>query len=311
MHFLNPKQTKHRLPFDSLIDALDSVFARDYEAPLRHHHSLPKDGEADAVLLLMPAWFSDGIGGVKIVNVVSGNTNRGLSTISSSYILFDRNTGEHLLVADGGELTARRTAAASALASKRIARSDSRSLLVVGAGRVGQNLPYAYREVLPIETVSVFDRNAKSAQALVSDLRTNGIDAYVADDLRASVRQADIISCATYATDPIIFGEWLIAGQHLDLIGSFTPKMREADDEAIRKADVFVDTEYALVESGDIANPIASGVLREEDICGTLADLCRNNIFGRSSDEQITLIKSVGSGIEDLAAAGLIYRGLS
>ena len=304
---LDPTETRHALAFPSLIEALDVGFRADYVVPLRHQHTMSNEQEADAVFLLMPAWRDAGYGGIKIVNVVPGNNVRGLASVSSSYILFDRTTGQHLLMVDGGEMTARRTAAASALAAKRIARPNSSKLLVVGAGQVGQNLPYAYRAVLPISEVLIYDVNLTAANTLAVALETDGISARVVNNIEIAVREADIISCATLSNEPIVRGEWLSGGQHVDLIGSFTPEMREADDEVVRRARVFVDTTHAFDESGDLIEPVANGVLSKSDLAGTLVDLCRNDLYRDVNCDDITLFKSVGTAIEDLIAAELIF----
>ena len=128
-------------------------------------------------------------------------------------------------------------------------------------------------------------------------------------DLAAAVRQADIVSCATLSREPLVHGEWLRPGTHLDLIGGFTPAMREADDAAVRRSRVFIDTDAALAEAGDLIDPIAHGALRREDVAGSLYSLCRGEAAGRRDATEITLFKSVGSALEDLAAAGLAYAG--
>lgn len=312
MKVLSPEETKAALPFDRLISALDAGFRADVTAPLRHHHVMPTPGRRDAVLLLMPAWQNTGLntgwGGVKVVNVHPDNAAKGLPAISSTYVLFDRETGEHRLILDGGELTARRTAAASALAAKRLARPESRRLLVVGAGRVAANLPHAYSAVLPIDAVAVWSRTEGSAQDLVAKLRAQGIAAAHAPDLQTAVAEADAISCATLARDPVLKGDWLKPGQHVDLIGSFTPDMREADDAVMRRARIFIDTGHAKLESGDIKIPLETGVITESDICATLADLCRDDACPRTSPDEITLFKGVGTAIEDLSAAVLALQ---
>ncbi|NIY79271.1 ornithine cyclodeaminase family protein [Celeribacter sp. HF31] len=298
MKVLSAEETREALPFDGLLDALDKGFKTGAEVPLRHHHAM-----GDDMLLLMPAWQSEGWGGVKIVNVHPGNGARGLPAVVSSYILFDRETGVHRLMLDGAELTARRTAAASALAAKRLARPDSRKLLIVGAGAVAANLAGAYHAALPIEEITVWARNLAAAEALAQRFVAQGYKAKAAADLERAVSAADIISCATLAREPILKGAWLKPGQHVDLIGSFTPAMREADDEVMRRARIYIDTEHAKVESGDIAIPLATGVIRESDIAGTLEGLCRDDLLPRQSAEEITLFKGVGSAIEDLSAA--------
>ena len=145
---------------------------------------------------------------------------------------------------------------------------------------------------------------------VVDGLGGSGLEAAVATDLEAAVGEADIVSCATLANDPIIRGEWLRPGVHLDLIGGFTPGMREADDECIRRATVFCDTrEGAIVEGGDLVQPLQSGVLKMDDIAADLYDLCRDRHPGRRSDDEITMHKATGAALEDLAAALLAYEG--
>lgn len=311
MQVLTLEETRAALPFGPLIDALDAGFRAGAEVPLRHHHPMVNPGAADDMLLLMPAWQAAGWGGVKIVNVHPGNAGRGLPAIASSYILFDRVTGAQKLLLDGGELTARRTAAASALAARRLARPDSRRHLIVGAGRVGANLAQAYRAALPIEAVEVWSRTAASAEALAADLRAQGIPAVAAPDLQAAVGRADIVSCATLSRTPLIHGDWLHPGQHIDLIGSFTPEMREVDDAVMQRARIFLDTDHARIESGDIALPLAAGAITEADIEGTLEALCRDNRHPRRGPGEITLFKGVGSAVEDLSAAILAWDSLA
>jgi len=147
--------------------------------------------------------------------------------------------------------------------------------------------------------------------SLAFGLAVTGVEAMIADDLAAAVAEADIVSCATLATEPIVRGQWLKPGVHVDLVGAFTPKMREADNDAVKRARIFVDTRAgALKEAGDIVVPMRRGVIKSKDIRGDLFDLARGKVKGRTSERQITLFKSVGSAIEDLAAAVLVWRGL-
>lgn len=302
MLVLDAAATASALDYSALIAGLREMFAAGVTAPLRHAHGLPRAGEPDATLLLMPAWMGEGShGGVKIVNVVPGNARRGLPAVTASYLLFDETTGAHLALMDGATLTGRRTAAASALAASYLARPDARTLLVVGAGHIGSELPFAYRAALPIERVLVWNPTPARAERLVARLREEGVEAEVRGDLQAAVGDADVISCATLSTSPLVLGDWLKPGQHLDLVGSFTPAMREADDRAATRARVFIDGPAAAIESGDIKGPMAAGVLKE--IAGTLYDLCGGRVEGRRSAAEITLFKSVGLAVEDLAAA--------
>ncbi|WP_026792662.1 ornithine cyclodeaminase family protein [Pleomorphomonas oryzae] len=302
MLVLDAAETASALDYPSLIAELRAMFAAGVTAPLRHAHGLPRSGEPDATLLMMPAWMGDGShGGVKIVNVVPGNARRGLPAVTASYLLFNETTGAHVALFDGAALTGRRTAAASALAASYLARADAHTLLVVGAGHIGSEMPGAYRAVLPIDRVLVWNPTPARAERLVEQLRGKGVDAAVRTDLEAAVGEVDIISCATLSTTPLIRGDWLRAGQHLDLVGSFTPDMREADDRAMARGRVFIDGPAAAVESGDIKGPMVSGALKE--IAGTLYDLCGNRVEGRRSVADITVFKSVGLAVEDLAAA--------
>ena len=203
-------------------------------------------------------------------------------------------------------LTTRRTAAASALAASFLARTDARRLLVVGAGAVARVLPEAYRTVRPIEQVRVWARAPHKAAALAEAWRAEGFDARAETDLAAAVAQADIVSCATLATEPLVQGRWLAPGSHLDLIGSFTPQMREADDVCFAGASLFVDTDEALQKSGDLLGPLARGVISAERLRGTLAGLCSGSARGRQTAQERTVFKSVGTALEDLAAAMLV-----
>lgn len=305
MRVYSPEETAAALPYGRLVDAVEKIFAGGATAPLRHHHTMRREGEPDAVLLLMPAWSDGrGKGGVKIVNVTPGNATRGLPSITASYLLFDEETGKHLAIFDGATLTARRTAAVSALAARHLARQDARTLLVVGAGTVARQLPAAFAAVRPIEKVLVWNRSEANGRLLAQALAEDGFDAEFARDLQGAVGMADIVSCATLSAEPVVRGAWLKPGQHLDLIGAFTPAMRETDDEAMRRAKVFVDTEAALSEAGELRIPLETGVISRADIRGTLYELCGSNNSWREPGD-ITLFKGVGHALEDLAAAGL------
>jgi ornithine cyclodeaminase/alanine dehydrogenase-like protein (mu-crystallin family) len=305
MKILDAAQTAAALPFARLIPALRDAFVAGAEAPLRHRHDIAQSDGTDAALLLMPAWRAGGFLGVKVVSVFPGNGTRGLPAVSASYLLCDGATGQHVALIDGAELTRRRTAAASALAGSFLARDDAASLLIVGSGHIGGLMASAYREVRPIERVLVWNVREAGASRLVARLRAEGWAAEVVDDLGAAVSRADIVTCATLAREPLVRGEWLHPGTHLDLIGGFTPAMREADDEAVRRSRVFIDTDAALSESGDLLDPIAHGVLRREAIAGSLSSLSRGATQGRRDRAEITLFKSVGTALEDLAAAVL------
>ncbi|MEO8124343.1 MAG: ornithine cyclodeaminase family protein [Burkholderiales bacterium] len=310
MQVFDAEATRNALPFERLIPALRAMFASGCEVPPRHVHRIDVPGGAAGVAftsLIMPAWLPGRAYGVKIVNVAPGNAARGLPGLHGSYMLHDARTGVPLALIDGDQITARRTAAASALAASWLAAPQAKHLLVVGAGQVARLLPDAYRVVRPsIERVTVWARAPERAEALATELQTQGFDARPAVDLQAAAGEADIVSCATLATAPIVMGRWLRAGSHLDLIGSFTPAMREADDDCFRVARLYIDTEEALTKSGDLIGPLSRGVIRAADVAGTLTALSRGEAAGRATTGERTVFKSVGTALEDLAAAMLV-----
>lgn len=308
MKIYDAATTRHALPFDALIDALDAMFISGCEVPLRHTHHVEVAEQPAGTVLIMPAWQPDGFLGIKTVNIFAGNASRGLPGLFSTYVLYDASTGEPLAQIDGNEITSRRTAAASALAARYLARADASRLLVVGSGRVAQLLPHAYRAVRPIGPVSVWSRRAETAEALARQWREEGFDAQATTDLAGAAGEADIVTCATLATEPIVRGEWLRAGTHLDLIGGFTPSMREADDACFVDSDLYVDTGEALKKSGDLLGPLSRGVFSADDVKGTLEALCRREVSPGHDPSRRTVFKSVGSALEDLAAAILVHR---
>jgi ornithine cyclodeaminase/alanine dehydrogenase-like protein (mu-crystallin family) len=301
--------------YRDLVEALRAAFRGDVVTPLRHHHAIERAGRAGAMLLLMPAWTAmaqgaeKGYAGLKTVMVVPDNVERGKPTVQGAYLLFSGETGEALALLDGTELTRMRTAAASALAADYLARKDAGSLLMVGAGALAPHLIRAHAEVRPIRRVRIWNRRPKPAAALARRLARQGFDAAAVDDLETAVRDADIVSCATLSTEPLVRGAWLQPGQHLDLVGAFTPEMRESDDEAMRRARIHVDTrEGALSEAGDLIQPMRSGAIAQDAIRGDLFDLARDRIAGRTGADEITAFKSCGTALEDLAAAILVYE---
>ena len=306
MLVIDTAQTRAAMPFAALNDAIRTMFIEGCEVPLRHTHAIDTDTDP-ATLLLMPAWQKGGRLGIKTVNIFAANATVGLPGLHSTYLLYDARTGVPLAQLDGNEITSRRTAAASALAATMLARSDARRLLVVGAGRVASLLPEAYGSVREITHIDVWDINTDLARDMVDRLKAQGKNAHLVDSLETAARAADIITCATLSTRPLILGAWLTPGVHLDLIGGFTPAMRESDDDCFHQTSVFMDTDEAFAKAGDLLSPAKAGIITRQSILGTLEDLCRQNHPGRQSPEEITVYKAVGTALEDLAAASLIY----
>ena len=192
--------------------------------------------------------------------------------------------------------------AAGAVAARYLARPEAASLLILGAGRVAAQLPDAFRSVRPINRLRIWDLFPDAAVRLAASLRAEGWDAEAVTDLQSAVPQADIISAATLVTEPLLLGDWLAPGQHVDLIGAFTPAMREADDRALQRARLFVDTPFAAIEAGELKTPLETGAIARADILGDLEALAQGKI-GRGAAQDITLFKSVGNAVMDLAAA--------
>ncbi len=305
LRFYAADEVHAALDYARLAEALAQAFAAGAQVPVRHVHCL---GESDR-LLLMPAW-SEAALGVKLVTVMPGNGARGVGTVQAIYVLLDRATGEPLALLDGEALTLRRTAAASALAARYLAREDAQNLLVVGAGRLAPHLACAHFALRPsLRRVFVWARDPERAQTVAQWLRDQDLPARVAEHLEPAVRESHIVSCATTATAPIVHGAWIEPGTHLDLVGGFTPTMREVDEAAVARARIAVDTYAgALAEAGDLLVPLASGTIGRESIVAELAELVRGTRLGRTSAAEITLFKSVGTALEDLCAAALVVR---
>jgi len=302
MKTLSAEQVADLLDWTPLIDRLRDTFLSGVEAPPRHHHAMHRpDGEA--TMLLMPAWQMDGYIGVKMVNVFPQNADQGLPAISGLYLLSEGRHGRPIACIDGSELTRRRTAAASALAAQWLAREDAYTLLVVGTGKLAPMLIEAHAAARPIGRVLVWGRSEEKAAALAEQYEDR-FEVGVVTDLESSVGQADIVSCATLSSEPLVKGAWLQPGAHLDLVGAFKPTMRETDGDALSRAKVFVDTwAGARGEGGDILQAIDEGFLTWDDVQGDLKQLLGDEVTGRNNDEEITLFKSVGASLEDLAAA--------
>ena len=308
---LDATATAARLSFEALIPALRRAFAEEgCEVPLRHTHRIADPAGAGGSVLLMPAWKPGGLFGLKTVMIFPGNGARGLPGLHSLYTLFDASTGVPLAQLDGNTITSRRTAAAAALAASFLAREDAARLLVLGCGRVARLLPEAMRCVRPITRVQVWNHRPEGALALAREWREQGIDVQAVTDLDAAVHEADIVSCATLASAPLVRGAQLREGTHLDLIGSFTPQMRECDAACFARSRVFVDTEEALAKSGDVLGAVAEGAFEAARLQGKLAQLVRGERAGRREAGEITLFKAVGNALEDLAAAELVAAAM-
>ncbi|MDT7829015.1 ornithine cyclodeaminase family protein [Pricia sp. S334] len=297
--------------FPELIAALKKGFAsEDILVPMRHHHDFPNpEVGADSTLLLMPAWHSGKVAGVKIATVSPENGRFDLPSIQAVYVLLDALKGTVMAMLQAKSLTAKRTAAASALASSFLSRADASSLLMIGTGALSTNLILAHASVRPIKNVYVWGRDFEKAQLVCDALKAEDFDCRPVTAIEEKITEVDIVSSATLSPDPLIFGKHLKIGQHIDLVGAYKKDMREADDETLQKASVYIDTfQGGLKESGDIAIPLKTGALKKEDIKGDLFGLCSDKVKGRRHPEEITCFKSVGHALEDLTAASYYYQ---
>jgi ornithine cyclodeaminase len=315
VRIVNAREVEAILVYADLVEALRAAFRRDTTVPLRHHHTIPTGGR-EATLLLMPAWSSPDPApahvGVKVVTVYPDNTTADLPSVMGTYLLLDGATGAPTASIDGPALTARRTAAASALAADYLARPDAQRLLMVGTGNLAGNLIEAHAATRPLNQTVIWGRDHGKAERLAHRLDTSTHRVTATDDLETAAREAHIISCATTSRDPLIEGDWLAEGVHVDLVGGYRPDMREADDRVMQRGRIFVDTRAgALAEAGDIVQPISAGVLGADDIAGDLFELCQGKRRGRQSPAEITVFKSVGSALEDLAAAELLMARIA
>jgi ornithine cyclodeaminase/alanine dehydrogenase-like protein (mu-crystallin family) len=307
MHVFTAQDIHAGLDYPRLVGALREAFrAGDVAQPLRQVYDVGSGG-APAHLLSMPAWRIGDAIGVKLVTVFPENAAKGLGAVSAVYVLFDGSTGVALAIFDGEALTNRRTAAASALASTYLSRPDSSTLLIVGTGNLAPYLAEAHCAVRPISRILVWGRNPERAGALVWRLLGQGRTAEAASDLAAATARADIISCATTSTEALLRGRDLRPGAHVDLVGAFTPRMRETDDEAVARASVFVDTYAgAFAEAGDLLQAAGAGVWSTDQTRAELHELAAGLKPGRRDSAEITMFKSVGAAIEDLTAAKLL-----
>jgi ornithine cyclodeaminase/alanine dehydrogenase-like protein (mu-crystallin family) len=303
--FIPADRVHAALEWRALVEALREQFRVGANAPLRASYPVTPAGDR---LLLMPAWDAASLG-VKVVTVFPGNLARGLSSVSALYLLMDGATGHPLALIDGEALTKRRTAAASALASTYLSRPDSKVLLVVGAGALAPYMAAAHCALRPIERVLVWGRTRARVEAVVERLTAEGLRAERCGDLESGLAGSDIVTCATTAREPVVHGRFVRPGTHVDLAGAFTPEMRESDDDLVQRAEVFVDTYAgALKEAGDLVQPMNAGVIGRDRVRAELADLVTARHPGRRTADEITVFKSVGTALEDLCAARLVYE---
>ena len=297
------------LQYEILIEALRKAFSSKITAPERVQHTIKNKNGSDATLLLMPAWKIGEHIGIKIVSVFPENTTNNMNAVHANYFLMNANDGKPVAVMDGTELTLRRTACASALAADYLVNKNVDTLLMIGTGNLAPHMIKAHCVVRNYSRILIWGRNEEKAERLALSLNIKDKEILAKNDLKEALNVADVISCATLTQKPLIMGDWIKPGQHLDLVGAFTPDMAEADSKAIAKSKVVVDTyEGALSESGELINALKEGRIKKEHILSDLRELVLEEKNIRKNSNDITLFKSVGTALEDLAAAELVIE---
>jgi alanine dehydrogenase len=308
---LNAEAIRRIVALPRLIDRLEDVFRSDTVVPPRQIVTVP-GGAGDRLFVSMLAFDLDGNGAVKLATVFPSNPSSGLPTVQAAIVLFSEK-GTPVALLDGTSVTYLRTGAASALASKYLSRKESAHLVVLGTGALAPVMAAAHCAVRPIRRVSVWGRRQERARITVDAIRASVASAVLVDavsEAQQAVSSADIVSCATNSPTPILAGKWLRPGTFVDLVGSFSPTSREADDDVMSRSRIFVDTfQGAFAEAGDILDPLSRGLIARDRVEGELSDLIRGRVKGRVNGDEITVFKSVGTAIEDLAAARMIVAG--
>lgn len=306
MRFLSAADVDAALDWPGLVDHLEACH-RDGPAQVDDSF-LHEDGKT---LLTRAAWLpGGGAFGLKTVSVFPDNAAVGRPSVQGVVVVFDAETGAPAAVLDGAAVTRWKTVADSLCAARRLARPDAKSLLVVGAGVIAATLLRGYRALFPgLETVRVWNRTAARAAALADAAKAEGLDIAVADDLAAALGEADIVTSATMAREPVLPGAAVRPGTHVDLIGAFKADMREADDTLLRKARLFVDTrETTMHDIGELRIPLEAGTITPDAVVGDLYALCQGTV-GRRSDDEITLFKNGGGAHLDMMVAAYALRG--
>lgn len=315
MQVITAESVHQSLNFKELVNALDETFSRPAGMPQRQVFSLDESSSHSDAFAVLPSWNEKTIA-VKAFTYFPGNPKKdpNLASLYSKILIFSRETGEPQALVDGTSVTYWRTAAVSALGSRYLSRENSNKLLVCGTGNLASFMALAHASVRPITQIKVWGRSEAKARATIELIRNqrSDIEVLYCEDLQVSVREADIISCATGSPTPLFPAEWVQAGTHTDFVGNHNHDRRECDSALIQKSAVFVDSKInVFAEAGELLLPVAEGVFSLDEVKGELAQLCRSGTLARESAEQITLFKTVGTALSDLVGAQLVYEKVS
>lgn len=307
MRYIDADAVHAKLPYPALIEALTDHHTRDVDDRGAVKMDSPGPGGETTCFLSLPAWRYGEAAACKLVTVFPQNEKNGsgLPSVHAIVVVFDGMDGTPRLVIDGTALTLRKTAADSGMGAKLLANPEPAHLLMVGAGAMAPHLIQAHIAARPsLQTVQIWNRTPERAAKLAAAMDLPGVSITATQDLESAARQADVISCATMTVDPLIRGDWLKPGAHLDLVGSFRPDMRECDATALTRASVFVDSRWSAIEEcGELLQALREGLLQESDIRADAFQLARGERQGRTSAEEITLFKNGGGGHLDLMVA--------
>ena len=307
MKHFDMKAIQTALPYPLLVDALAQGLQQFSETPARSFFSPNQDASC---VMIMPAWRPHQMVGVKLVSVWPENNAKGESAVSAVYVLISCLDGRPLAVLDGTELTLRRTAAAAALAAKRLARENSETLAVLGTGSLSVPLVQAHTDTMRFKNVLVWGRQFYKAQLVVNQLRELGIEVRAMGDLHKTLAMSDVVAVATTSTEPFLKAAWVRPGTHISLVGAFTPQMAEAEPGLISKSQLFADCRASVLEKGgEVFQAIEQGLILDSDIIADLAELtAQPDRSWRHDAQAITVFKSVGFALLDLIAAELVIK---
>ena len=311
MLILTADDVRKALPMNEAIEAMKNAYASLSKGtaivPLRTGLSIPNH---EAMSLFMPAFVNSPEGealAIKVVSLFPKNPTRGLAYIQAAVLVFNPETGEAIALLEGSSLTAIRTGAAGGAAIDLLARKDSKTVAIFGAGVQGRTQLEAACTARPIETAFIFDPNPAKAQALVTEMSSKGLntrDLRVAGSADEAVETADIICTATTSLRPVFHDKAIKAGTHISAVGSYRPDMQEVPADTLARAKIFVDSRAAaLEEAGDLIQPMQARLFDESHICGELGEVILGQIPGRQTQDEITYFKSVGIAVQDAMAA--------
>jgi ornithine cyclodeaminase len=307
---LNQQDVERLLPMDKCVeimaDTLSALARGEATLPLRTMFAIP-----DGAFAVMPAALKNPPSvGAKIISVLPKNHGTEYDAHQGAVLLFDTNNGALVAIMDATSVTTIRTAAVSGVATRALARQNAATLAIIGAGVQGHSHLDAMCAVRPFKSLRVWSRNADSAVALAKTGRDRfKLDATVAPSARDAVHGADVVCVCTAATEPVVFGEWLTPGTHINAVGTSQPHAREIDSQVVVRSRLYVDRrESALKEPGDIIVPLKNGEITPDHIVGEVGEVLLGQAPGRGSDDEITLFKSLGLAIEDLASASFVYE---